>query len=329
MHHGKISADIAKGLKVLYDRIADSKVPSSKLDESLTIATWNIREFGKKRRLEPSIHLVAEIIGQFDIVAVVELRDNLADLRRVTDILGPYWQVVFSDWIPDRAGNKERMAYVFDKRAVTFTGLASDADPARVKVKVSEAPVAHEYLPRITWWRSPYIASFRAGNFDFLVITAHIRWGEGAEDRVGELELLADWVAKRQKEKYVCDKDIIVLGDFNIPSQADATFRAITSRGLRIPAGLRMEEGGFGTNLARDKRYDQILYGPAPGNEELFTGKGGVLDWYAGDHRRLFPGVSLSKEEMTYQISDHLPLWIQLDTDNDTIQLDQLLNRAK
>ena len=53
------------------ERIAAAAIPSSKLDESLNIATWNIREFGRRPRLDASLHYIAEIIGQFDLVAVV------------------------------------------------------------------------------------------------------------------------------------------------------------------------------------------------------------------------------------------------------------------
>jgi hypothetical protein len=72
-------------------RIAAANVPSSKLDETLNVAVWNIREFGKKPRLPESIHYIAEILGQFDLIALVELRDDLSDLGKVLPILGPSW----------------------------------------------------------------------------------------------------------------------------------------------------------------------------------------------------------------------------------------------
>jgi hypothetical protein len=73
MHHGQVPADIAQGLLELQKRIEAAKIPPSKLDETITLATWNIREFGKKRRRLASLHYIAEIIGQFDLVCVVEL----------------------------------------------------------------------------------------------------------------------------------------------------------------------------------------------------------------------------------------------------------------
>jgi integrase len=112
MFHGNLDIDTAKGLKALKKRIDKADIPSSKLDESINVATWNIRDFGKKRRRKASIHYIAEILNQFDLVAIVELRRNLQDLRRVMDILGPYWEVVYSDYTQDFGGNWERFAFL-------------------------------------------------------------------------------------------------------------------------------------------------------------------------------------------------------------------------
>jgi hypothetical protein len=43
MHHGQISKPIADGLIELRKRIEQGGIPSSKLDETLNLATWNIR----------------------------------------------------------------------------------------------------------------------------------------------------------------------------------------------------------------------------------------------------------------------------------------------
>ena len=103
MFHGKVSKDIAQGLVELQKRISQAGIPSSKLDESINVATWNIRDFGKKKRSEAAVHYIAEILGQFDLIGIVELRDDLGDLKRVLDILGPYWRAVYSDMIKDGA----------------------------------------------------------------------------------------------------------------------------------------------------------------------------------------------------------------------------------
>lgn len=320
MLHGKIPANIVRGLKELRLRIGRAKIPPSVLDESINIATWNIREFGKKRRRRASIHYIAEILNEFDLIAITELRDNLSDFAAVLNILGPYWRFIYSDYILDRGGNRERMAYLYDKRAVSFTGLSSELDAPRKKDKETG-----EYRSEFSWWRRPFIASFSAGSFDFVLITVHIRWGSDKKERIKPLKLLAETLERRRKQKHSIDKDIILLGDFNIPKVNDKLYEAITSKGLKVPKAIRGI--GHGSNLKKDKRYDQILHYTE--HTKCFTDNAGVLDFYTGGISKLFPGEKLSKREFTSELSDHLPLWIQLDVDTEGEQLDQILNASK
>jgi endonuclease/exonuclease/phosphatase family metal-dependent hydrolase len=316
MFHGDVSLEIAEGLKTLRGRIEDAQIPSSRLDETLNVATWNIRAFGKKRRSQAAIHYIAEIIGQFDLVGVVELHENLQDLQRILPILGPYWDVIYSDAIRDPGGNWERICYLYDQRACAFNGMAAQAMPPRVKRGA-------EYLPETSWWRLPYVASFKAGNFDFLAFTVHVRWGTSEAERAAEIQGLANWLEGKIKSKNCEDRDVIAMGDFNIPKRDHPTFTALTSTGLKLPKALLKDD--FGTNLARDKRYDQIMHFAR--FDDSFTDKGGVLDFYRGDHKPLFP--DLTKDQFTYQLSDHLPLWIQVNTDIDGAVLDQLIQRKR
>jgi endonuclease/exonuclease/phosphatase family metal-dependent hydrolase len=319
MIHKDIDQQIGEGLKELRRRIDLDPIPPSELDETLNIATWNIREFGKKPREKASIHYIAEILSQFDLITLIEVRDNLTDLYRVMDVLGNNWRVMFSDYNKDAAGNSERLAYLYDTRAVITTGLAAETDPYREKDPKNN----NEYMPSFTWWRSPYMASFRSGNFDFILLAAHIRWGDSPASRIIELRGLADWVEKRTGEPYNLDKDFIICGDFNIDSLDDDLFKAITDRGLNIPNKLR---GLHGSDLAKKKRYDQILFNTR--YTGTFTDKGGVLDFYRGDFRALYPAnkyPKLDKLKFTFEISDHLPLWMQINTWVDDEQLDQFL----
>lgn len=321
MHHitdiKKVNKEIAAGLLTLKERISAAKIPSSKLDESFNLATWNIREFGKKSRSPAAIHYIAEVLGQFDLIGVVELRDDLRDLRRVLDVLGPYWRAVYSDAVLDPGGNRERVAYIYDKRQIAFNGMASAAFARRTKKGT-------EWVPDFNWWRPPYVASFKSGSFDFVVVSTHIRWGDSEAGREPELRALAQWVADKQAlfskdKRSFDDQDLFVLGDFNIPSMQSPLFTAITSTGLQVPKALAQED--LGSNLERNKRYDQILH--LPHYPENFTNKGGVLDFYAGDHEALFP--KLTKQAFTYQMSDHLPIWVQVNTDIDGKRLDQII----
>ena len=159
MFHGELDAETRAGLEVLRGRIHKAKVPSSCLDETLTIATWNIREFGRRPRRAASLHYIAEILGQFDLVSVVELRDDTRELETVLRYLGPYWDAVYSDYNTDRAGNRERVGFVYDRRAAVFTGLAGNVHAARRDSGTGEYDV-----PGPDWWRPPYVASFAQTN---------------------------------------------------------------------------------------------------------------------------------------------------------------------
>jgi len=326
MHHGDVTPQIASGLRALQKRIQDAQIPSSKLDESLNVAVWNIREFGKKRRTEAAIHYLAEILGQFDLVALVELRNDLTDLGRVLPILGEYWDVVYSDWINDDGGNDERVAYLFDTRAVQFNGLAAEVDAPRTKS-------GEEFLAGQSFWRAPYLCSFRSANFDFLVLTTHARWGDSIEGRRGELQMMADWIDTRFADKYVEDHDLIVMGDFNVPKLGDALCKALTSHGLKIPPQLQDLKIGDrlikGTNLGGTARYDQILHLPTA--RENFTKAGGTLDFFIDKAhiKELFPDQDYTVQQFSFQLSDHLPLWIQIKTDIDGHRLDQIVQNGR
>jgi len=308
MHYGTLAPHVAEGLMRLRERIDAAGIPPSALDESLNIATWNIREFGRRERDEIAICYIAEIINQFDIVALTELRSNLGDLARVMKRLGGYWEIVFSDMTDDRGGNDERIGYLYDSRMVKFTGLAAEADAPRVKKGA-------EYVTAFDWWRSPYMASFTAGNFDFVLLTAHMRWGKSLKERINALDELRKWVLKRRRKKNATDHDFIVMGDFNIPKLDDKAFNALTGNGrqLHIPEALRKVKG---TNLSRRNNYDQILHSPT--KLSRFSGEGGALDFYCDDWEALFPHRAhrpADKHDFTYWLSDHLPLWLQVRTD--------------
>ncbi len=323
MHYSKATPYIAEGLLRLRERIAAADLPPSALDESLNVATWNIREFGKQPRLEASIYYIAEIINQFDLVALTELRDDLGDLKRVMDLLGSYWDVVFCDFTGDRGGNNERIAYLYDSRMIVFTGLAAEADPPRRK-----NPQTREYEARFTWWRSPYMASFQAGSFDFVALTAHMRWGKKLDDRINALREFGNWVKKRRRSENAVDRDFIVLGDFKVPANDDRAHNALTGRGrvLKMPAQLR---GISGTNLSRRNNYDQILHSPT--QADRFSGRGGVIDFMAGGWKALYPERRhrpRNDKDFTYEMSDHLPLWLQIKTDISDDNLQMLAGHA-
>ena len=294
-------------------------MPQSILDETTNLATWNIREFGRRPRLPKSLHYIAELIGRFDLVALTEVRRDLSDLLRVMERLPPLWDFVERDYGSDRAANKELVAYVLDKRVVGFTGLAAEADPPRKRNKQGRC------APSFTWWRAAYIASFRSGNFDLAVVTVHLRWGSGEEERVVPMKELATWARKRSRDERGFDRDLLVVWGMNIPSRDSELFRAARRHGLKLPGRLaELRESEATANLPRKAVYDQILHHAT--DPARFTDNAGAVDFYMGDHRGLYPEIDLLRD-FTCQMSDHLPLWIQLDTRIEHEQLDSMLER--
>ena len=226
----------------------------------------------------------------------------------------------------DAGGNKERTAFLFDDRAVTFNGLAAEVDAPRGKKET-------EYLAAQSFWRAPYMCSFRSGNFDFIAIATHARWGDSIKGRQAELQMLADWIDTRFKDKYVEDHDLIVMGDFNVPKINDDLYKALTSSGLLLPEALVNLKAGDqvigGTNLGKDARYDQILH--LPTLKKRFSNVGGTLDFFGSDARikELFPDKDYTREKFSFQLSDHFPLWVQIKIDIDGARLNQIVQDGK
>ena len=114
------------------------------------------------------------------------------------------------------------------------------------------------------------------------------------------------------------------MGDFNIDNFNSNLYKAISQYGLRAPKAIVQSE--FGSNLAKKKRYDQILHHPVQ-TGSAFTDHGGVVDFYKSHYKLLLPYKHLTKVKFTYELSDHLPLWVQLNIDTADEELDQLISK--
>jgi hypothetical protein len=319
-----MDAEIASGLEYLRNKvIKKANIPSSKLDESIKIATWNIRAFGKSKRKPAALFYIAEILRQFDLVAVQELGPDLADFRAVMEIMGPFWKLIYSDYSKDSAGNSERIGFLFDKRAVALNGLIAEANPPRLKK-------GDTYLPELDFWRAPYMAGFCAGRFDFVLVAAHARFNNDKDGREKELALMADWVADKRKDKGWREKDIIVVGDFNVDKVGDKFFKALTGKGLCVPKELNPPPA---TNLLGTRNFDQFLYFPDDtklfdiANRDPAIKMGGTIEIKPKDADSLFPGQDLDAGKFSFQISDHRPLWMYLNVDTDLEDLDGILRQ--
>lgn len=94
---------------------------------SLIIGSWNIRAFdGGVPRLDESLHYIAEIISAFDICAVQEVKTDLGPLKKIKDLLGPNWEYFVTDVSDHKGGNYERMAFFYNMDKVFFRRLVGE-----------------------------------------------------------------------------------------------------------------------------------------------------------------------------------------------------------
>lgn len=307
----------AQGLLTLKDAFKTEGVPERVRSSKLLLATWNIREFQSKKflRQREALYYIAEIIDHFDIVAVQEVRDDLSSLEAVMQILGSQWEYLLTDVTEGRQGNSERMAFVYDTRKVRFGGLAGE---------VVIPPIDKE-TPSEQFARSPFIVGFRTGWFKFTICTTHIYYGEGvAEDprRVREIEHLAQHLAKTVEDKNAWAKNMILLGDFNIFQAKDKTYKALINSGFQIHPNLV----GIGSNIDQSKHFDQIAFIAPDLKDKLVDCNSGVFNYYkyvynnekvyASELPKTKAGALVKfKDWRTYQMSDHLPMWIELRVD--------------
>jgi endonuclease/exonuclease/phosphatase family metal-dependent hydrolase len=320
----------AQGLIRLKEAFEKAHLPRRSIGQNLVLATWNIREFDSSKygiRGRECLMYIAEIIDNFDLVAVQEVREDLTALNKLMDYLGGWWKCLLTDVTLGTQGNGERMAFLFDSRKISFGGLASElvVPPQKEDNKT--------YTPADQLARTPFLVGFRAGWFKFTICTVHILYGEAIPDeprRIKEIEILAKLLANQAKGNYAWSRNMILLGDFNIFRPEDQTMQAITSAGFIVPKQIQK----LPSNVAQNKHYDQIAFITQDIEDELELAKAGVFNVFQQVYRDGDEAVYVEemgkdyaeqldekakrrhyREWRTYQMSDHFPMWVELGID--------------
>ncbi|UCE26822.1 MAG: endonuclease/exonuclease/phosphatase family protein [Candidatus Coatesbacteria bacterium] len=321
---------VAGKLIALRDEIKKQCVPPRTASDTLLLATWNVREFGRRRpkygrRIPESFYYIAETISAFDIVALQEVNEDLRDLKKVMGYLGHEWDFIATDITEGRSGNRERMTFVYDTRKVSFQNVAGEIVLPETKLVAGEKQFS----------RTPFVVAFQSGWFKFKLCTVHIYYGTKTgvkfERRVKEIKKIGEFMAKRAKEDD--EYNYVLLGDFNIVSPECETMYALEGSGFKVPDEVRHP-----TNIDENYFYDQIAFKTK--EDELRLGdnrpNAGIFKFYeavfADDEFDAYKDYIKEKETSytrynpekrkkyyrtwrTFQMSDHYPLWIELKID--------------
>lgn len=310
---GRRTAEGLLRLKTAVDQV----VPAKTLDQTLLLASWNLREFGGTKyggRDKEALMYLAEIISHFDLIAIQEVRDNLDALDALMTELGGWWRYLVSDVTQGQQGNQERHAFIYDTRKLSFGGLAGELVPPGAKA-------GGLLKSDFAFARTPYLAGFKAGWFKFTICTQHLYYGDAKPDdaqRQKEAETVVSLLRARMASKDRWANNLILLGDFNIFSTNDKTFMAIEKGQFHIPANLR----GKYTNAKLDKPFDQMAFIAPDVERQMSVARAGVFDYFEHVYRDGDRPVYLpDKDDQTYaewrtfKMSDHLPIWVELGVD--------------
>lgn len=285
---------------------------------NLLIATWNLKAFSSltdrwtaeahhsPKRDWRALWAITEIVSRFDVIALQEVKGNLKALRTMLKTLGPDWQFLMTDVTRGPAGNFERLAFLFDARRVTLSGLACEL----VVPEQRQEMIAPDAL-RTQFARTPYAVGFRSGDVTFVLVTLHVIYGDKAEERSPELKAIAEWMADWAEQVTAWEQNLMVLGDFNIDRRGSPIWEAFASTGLTVPLALdQVPRSIFFDEADRlDKYYDQIAWFDTGKKRQLNLDctDGGYIDFVP----HLYQDTGMSRQNMQYRISDHYPLWVE------------------
>ena len=243
----------------------------------LRVASFNIQHFGPSKAEKPHVmRRLAQIVRQFDVVAIQEIRSKdrdvcgelvaraNADGRRFEYLLGPRI---------GRTVSKEQYAYIFDTARVRPV-------PGYLYTLRDEYEDFH---------REPFVARFqstvRNKPFSFTLVNIHT----DPDETAWELNRLDDVIRAIQADGSGED-DVILLGDLNADDKSMGELGQMRH--------VRPALTGVATTTRGTAMYDNILYDRTRTTE--YTGLSGVYD---------FPAEFGLTQQEALEISDHLPVW--------------------
>ena len=251
------------------------------VDSVIRVAAFNIQVFGKTKAGKDSVmSILARIVREFDLVVVQEIRDiseTVADdfLTRINADSGVDYAMYEGPRLGRTTSKEQYVAYYRTSRIERLDAYIQP-DPDDV------------------FEREPLVATFRAGNFDFTLVAAHIK----PDSADTELAALAG-VAHALLVEHPDEGDVILLGDFN----ADCRFfdEDDDSHPLRAQDFHWVIDNEWDTTTtATDCTYDRIVLVSNTFSSEYVAGSAAPFYF---DER-----YGLTEAEFVQSVSDHYPV---------------------
>ncbi len=309
-------------------------IPPRRTEQNLLVASWNIKEFGHTtQRLPEAYFYIAEILSCFDLIAIQEVKSTLKDLEIVMRLLGSNWDHLVSDITDGNDGNSERSAYLYNNRRVKLSGTVGEI------VLWPEITVGSD-IKQLK--RTPYLTGFRAGWKEFAMINLHLNPGDDDEDvlyRRQEVTLLIAALVAKMDEHWT--GNLVLSGDFNLyHGEDDPTVEAFAAAGFKEIDGLvgksttATQTQAYDRMFLRAGRYFQLVKDPAGKDiggvfnpfdfvfrqQDHRQYQDEMLAVYGGKKDLVNDAGALEDYFMHYwrrnQLSDHLPIWFELETDS-------------
>lgn len=260
----------------------DADLPPAATDQDvIRVASFNIQVFGEdKLGTQPVVDVLVQVVRQFDVVAIQEVRAKSQDLLpRFVELVnadGSHYDFAIGPRL-GRTNSKEQYAFVFDAESV-------EIDRANLYTIDDPSDLLH---------REPLVGGFRVRGvptreaFTFTLVNIHTDPDEVAQ----ELNVLDD-VFRAVRLDGREEDDVILLGDLNADERRFGQL-------ARVP-GIAWVIYGVPTNVRGTQTYDNLLFDRHATTE--FTGRGGVFD-FAKEF-----GLS---QAQALEVSDHFPVWAE------------------
>ena len=256
--------------------------------ETVKIAAFNIQIFGQaKSQKQDVMAVLRDVVREFDIVLIQEIRDASEQtipnfVEAINQMEGPNYSFIESERL-GRTSSKEAYAYIYNTETVQF---------------IQGSDYVYNDVNDV-FEREPYIACFKAGNFDFVLVGIHTK-PDDAYREIGNLTLVVSSIQNASPN----EKDIVVMGDFN----ADGSYfdEDDTSNPLKASEFNWVITNDMDTMVKTDYTYDRIVVLDTTLNHEYDVVSAQVFyfDKVYGLNNQTFVG----------EVSDHYPVFARYKT---------------